>query len=98
MFGIESFKTMLLTKLTYYYILPFAIAKCTYSIVKYLGFYNRKFLFGFLDKIFCNYKHHSSNIKRTALSLSLYGHSRFKKIIRYLFKGKATFSWRFYLK
>jgi|SRR5690554_6313370 len=71
MFGIESFKTMLLTKLTYYYILPFAIAKCTYSIVKYLGFYNRKFLFGFLDKIFCNYKHHSSNIKRTALSLSL---------------------------
>src|SRR5690554_854314 len=71
MFGIESFKTMLLTKLTYYYIIPFAITKWTYSIVKYLGFYNRKFLFGFLDKIFCNYKHHSSNIKRTALSLSL---------------------------
>src|SRR5690554_1511596 len=71
MFGIESFKTMFLTKITYYYIIPFAIAKWTYSIVEYLNTYNCRILFGHLDKMFCNYKHHSSNIKRTALSLSL---------------------------
>ena len=62
---------MLLTKLTYYYIIPFAIAKCTYSIVEYLNTYNCRILFGHLDKVFRNCKYHLSNIKRTALSLSL---------------------------
>ena|SRR5690554_4286766 len=86
MFGIESFKTMFLTKITYYYIIPFAITKCTYSIVKYLSTNNCSF--DLLDKTFCNCKHHLSDIKNTALSTGIVVLKRLSVI--YL-KGKLHF-------